>query len=648
MNPLHQYNVNSLYSRGKPSQDSFLDDWETVKKKIVNVYGEVVFRSWFKSVVFSCHDSGTIFLIAPSRFIRDWIRTNYLDFILKVWRDIDKKIITIDLIVLNNNLKPNSNSSDITKDNNVINISASEERRTSDNRVNSDVAFEEKPREEKFFVETLVKENQDEVKQFDLFGDLSDLNKPSANSESEKKNTQSMRAENKIKREERVRGDDHGILYTADSLDLLIKPSFELTKDEIEDRQICFDRRYTFENFVQGESNELAYFACRSLAENKKMNGFNNNPLFLYGGVGLGKTHLMHAIANHKIQGFKEKYRENWIQKVQEKIVYLPSEKFMNDFLYALKTRCTKDFKARFKSVDVLMIDDVQFFMGKGCTQEEFFHILNNLMNDGKQLIISADRLPGLLTGLDEKIRSRLGWGLVADIRPGGYELRLGVLRRKSQYLGIQFEDNVLKYLAENIDNNIRELEGALNKLVVIKQLSPSKIIDICLVRERLSDMLRKDIDHNVPNKLSNNRLIDSISLNSSRNSSNPKMICSNQNNDYDSERNERRDDARIGQYKNSQITILAIQEKVSHYYDISIDDILSDVRARNLSLPRQVAMYLTKKLTSLSLMEIAKQFGGKNHSTIIHGISKIESTIKNNLALSGDIDNIVKSLKLN
>jgi chromosomal replication initiator protein len=125
-------------------------------------------------------------------------------------------------------------------------------------------------------------------------------------------------------------------------------------------------------------------------------------------------------------------------------------------------------------------------------------------------------------------------------------------------------------------------------------------------------------------------------------------MICSNQNNDYDSERNERRDDARIGQYKNSQITILAIQEKVSHYYDISIDDILSDVRARNLSLPRQVAMYLTKKLTSLSLMEIAKQFGGKNHSTIIHGISKIESTIKNNLALSGDIDNIVKSLKLN
>jgi len=589
MNPLHQYNVNSLYSRGKPSQDSFLDDWETVKKKIVNVYGEVVFRSWFKSVVFSCHDSGTIFLIAPSRFIRDWIRTNYLDFILKVWRDIDKKIITIDLIVLNNNLKPNSNSSDITKDNNVINISASEERRTSDNRVNSDVAFEEKPREEKSFVETLVKENQDEVKQFDLFGDLSDLNKPSANSESEKKNTQSTRAENKIKREERVRGDDHGILYTADSLDLLIKPSFELTKDEIEDRQICFDRRYTFENFVQGESNELAYFACRSLAENKKMNGFNNNPLFLYGGVGLGKTHLMHAIANHKIQGFKEKYRENWIQKVQEKIVYLPSEKFMNDFLYALKTRCTKDFKARFKSVDVLMIDDVQFFMGKGCTQEEFFHIF-----------------------------------------------------------GIQFEDNVLKYLAENIDNNIRELEGALNKLVVIKQLSPSKIIDIGLVRERLSDMLRKDIDHNIPNKLSNNRLIDSISLNSSRNSSNPKMICSNQNNDYDSERNERRDDARIGQYKNSQITILAIQEKVSHYYDISIDDILSDVRARNLSLPRQVAMYLTKKLTSLSLMEIAKQFGGKNHSTIIHGISKIESTIKNNLALSGDIDNIVKSLKLN
>ena len=622
MNPLYQYNVNSLYSRGSSVQNSFLDDWESVKKRIINIYGEVIFRSWFKSVTFSCHDSGTIFLISPSRFIRDWIRTNYLDFILKAWRDIDKKIITIDLIVLEGSSKSNHVK------NNIFNISAKE-----DNHIGKNISILDHRKEEKFLTEEINQDESSDIKQFDLFG-LESTNKSNFDSEIEhdKRNNQN-KVENKAKKEkiEQVK-ENHKNLCTAGSFDLLIKPKNDFLYDDVDDKQICFDRRYTFDTFVQGDSNELAYFACKNLAENKRISNLNHNPLFLYGGVGLGKTHLMHAVANYKIQDFKEKYKDNWLRKAQEKIVYLPSEKFMDDFLYALKNKCTKDFKARFKTVDILMIDDVQFFMGKGCTQEEFFHVLNNLINDGKQLIISADRLPGLLTGLDEKIRSRLGWGLVADIKSGGYDLRLGVLKKKSQYLGVRFEENILQYLAENIDNNIRELEGALNKLALIKQLSPNRVIDIDFINERLSDMFKKDIGYS-----SKGKLIKSIISN------NPsaKMISNNQNCSQISYQK----DSYQKEYK---ITLFSIQQKVSNYYNISVNEILSDIKARNVSMPRQVAMYLTKKLTSLSLMEIAKQFGGKNHSTIIHGISKIETSMKNDRALSSDVDNIIKSLKLN
>lgn len=618
MNPLYQYNVNSSYAKSSPVQNSFLDDWESVKKKIIHVYGEVIFRSWFKSVTFSCHDSGTIFLIATSRFIRDWIRTNYLDFILKSWRDIDKKIITIDLIVLENNLKPSH-----TK-NSILSISAKE-----DSRILKDTPISDQEREKKFLTEEINQDELPDTKQFDLFN-LEDIDKSNIDySEAHEKRNNQNKFENRVKKEKidyQIK-ENHKNLCTADSFDLLIKPKSDFfQEDNFDDKQICFDRRYTFDNFVQGDSNELAYFACKNLAENKKIKNLNHNPLFLYGGVGLGKTHLMHAVANYKIQDFKEKYKENWLRKSKEKVVYLPSEKFMDDFLYALKNKCTKDFKERFKAVDILMIDDVQFFMGKGCTQEEFFHVLNNLINDGKQLIISADRLPGLLTGLDEKIRSRLGWGLVADIKSGGYDLRLGVLKKKSQYLGVKFEEGILQYLAENIDNNIRELEGALNKLVLIKQITPNRVIDIDFINERLSDMLKSEVGC-----FSKGKLIENIA---SKNQS-LKMISNNQN--Y----------SQISYQREYKITLFLIQQKVSSYYSISINEILSDVKARNVSMPRQIAMYLTKKLTSLSLTEIARQFGGKSHSTIIHGISKIENSMKNDIALSSDVDSIIKSLKV-
>ena len=327
------------------------------------------------------------------------------------------------------------------------------------------------------------------------------------------------------------------------------------------------DPRFTFDNFVVGKPNELAYAAARRVADTETP---TFNPLFLYGGVGLGKTHLMHAIAHH--------IRNNYPSR---RVIYMSAEKFMYQFVRALRFKDTVSFKDQFRSVDVLMIDDVQFIGGKDTTQEEFFHTFNALVDRNRQVIISADKSPQDLDRMEERLRSRLGWGLVADLHPATYELRLGILHAKAEKIGCPVPDRVMEFLAHKISSNVRELEGALNRIAAHAQLV-GRTISLEMTQEVLADLLRAS---------------------------------------------ERR------------ITIDEIQKKVAEHFNIRVSDMHSARRARQVARPRQVAMYLAKQLTPRSLPEIGRKFGGRDHTTVIHAVRKIEELSAYDATFKEDVE---------
>ncbi len=334
------------------------------------------------------------------------------------------------------------------------------------------------------------------------------------------------------------------------------------------------DPRFTFENFVVGKPNELAYAAARRVADAPSV---PFNPLFLYGGVGLGKTHLMHAIAWH----IKRQYPE-------KRVIYLSAEKFMYQFVRALRVKDTMAFKEQFRTVDVLMIDDVQFIGGREATQEEFFHTFNTLVDQNRQVVISADKSPTDLEGVEERMRSRLGWGLVADIHPTTYELRLGILQAKSEQAGVDIPTKVLEFLAHKIKSNVRELEGALNRIVAHATLV-GRPVTLETTQEVLHDLLRA---------------------------------------------NDRR------------VTIEEIQKQVCAHYNMRITDMHSARRSRAVARPRQVAMYLSKQLTSRSLPEIGRKFGGRDHTTVMHAVRKIEELKTTDSAFAEDIELLRRMLE--
>ncbi len=335
------------------------------------------------------------------------------------------------------------------------------------------------------------------------------------------------------------------------------------------------DVRFTFDNFVVGKSNELAHAAARRVAEASDNIPFN--PLYLYGGVGLGKTHLMHAIGHAIADNAPDK-----------KVLYLSAEKFMFRFISALRYKDTMSFKEQFRSVDVLMIDDVQFIAGKESTQEEFFHTFNALVDQNHQIIISGDRSPTDLEGMEERMRSRLGWGLVADIHPTDYELRLGILQSKVEQAAINIDPRILEFLAHRITSNVRELEGALNRVLAYSDLV-GRAVTIESTQEVLRDLLRA---------------------------------------------NDRR------------TTIEEIQKRVAEHFNIRMSDMHSARRARAVARPRQVAMYLAKQLTSRSLPEIGRKFGGRDHTTVMHAVRKIDELRENDTSLSEDIDLLRRMLE--
>ncbi len=333
------------------------------------------------------------------------------------------------------------------------------------------------------------------------------------------------------------------------------------------------DSRFTFENFVVGSSNEFCYAACRAVADKP---GESYNPLYLHGGVGLGKTHLINAVANELIK------------KDHIKIAYRTGERFTNELITAIRNGATHQFREQYRKVDVLIIDDVQFIAGKTSTQEEFFHTFNALHEVHKQIILVSDRSPREMSHLEERLRSRFNWGLVADIQPPNLETRLAILESKAELAGITLDKEVAYLLASRITNNVRELEGALTRLTAYARLT-DKMIDMEMTRHVLRDQLQEDM---------------------------------------------------------RTISMEDIQKGTANYYNIRIQDMLSKKRTRTISFPRQIAMYACKELTTHSLPEIGEAFGGKDHTTILYAHRKIAKMRNEDKDFDDEIKRVLTRLK--
>ena len=456
------------------SKSSIRDQWNIVLKKLNSEYGNEIFNSWIKNISIKNLDNDIIYFTVPTRFIRDWITSHYLDKIIYFLNqenpDIKRVKISIDNALTSNMLNLNK---DISSENNQI--------------------------------------------------------KASFNSNS---------------------SDDWPL-----------------------------DERFTFDKFITGPTNELAFASAKRLCSDDT---YEFNPLYVYGGVGLGKTHLLHAIAWQISE-----------EKVNSKVLYLSAERFMFQFIKSLRQKDTMTFKQKFRSADVLIIDDIQFMIGKNSTQEEFFHTFNTLIDHNHQVVISADRSPVDLDGIEERIRSRLGWGLVTDIHASDYELRLGVLQTKAKKHiddnpEIILKDNILEFLAQRIDSNIRVLEGALNRVIAYSSFV-GRPLTTEMAQEVLKDLIRAS---------------------------------------------QRR------------ITIDDIQRKVADYYNLRLSDLLSARRSRTIARPRQVAMYLSKVLTTRSLPEIGRKFGGRDHTTVIHAVKRIESLQGTDTTIQEEVDLLSRSLE--
>ncbi|MCI0992298.1 chromosomal replication initiator protein DnaA [Pseudomonas corrugata] len=333
------------------------------------------------------------------------------------------------------------------------------------------------------------------------------------------------------------------------------------------------NRTFTFENFVEGKSNQLARAAAWQVADNPK-HGYN--PLFLYGGVGLGKTHLMHAVGNHLLK-----------KNPNAKVVYLHSERFVADMVKALQLNAINEFKRFYRSVDALLIDDIQFFARKERSQEEFFHTFNALLEGGQQVILTSDRYPKEIEGLEERLKSRFGWGLTVAVEPPELETRVAILMKKADQAKVELPHDAAFFIAQRIRSNVRELEGALKRVIAHSHFM-GRDITIELIRESLKDLLA---------------LQDKL------------------------------------------VSVDNIQRTVAEYYKIKISDLLSKRRSRSVARPRQVAMALSKELTNHSLPEIGDVFGGRDHTTVLHACRKINELKESDADIREDYKNLLRTL---
>ncbi|MFP5517771.1 MAG: chromosomal replication initiator protein DnaA [Alphaproteobacteria bacterium] len=492
--------------------------WARIRGRLKEEVGEIAYRSWLQPLSVASLVGGEVCIVVPTRFMRDWVLTHYADRIRALWSGENPEVQSIDVIVASTN-PPAALVAD-----NDDNDRPAPPPRFAESRPAPRPAPPPRPTDGGFSAESA----------------------PST-------------------------------VYTSASYGGASDESPNAVPAILEDRSdlsAALDPRFTFENFVVGKPNELAHAAARRVADATTV---TFNPLFLYGGVGLGKTHLMHALA--------WQIRKN---DPNRKVLYLSAEKFMYQFIRALRFKDTMAFKQQFRSVDVLMIDDVQFISGKDSTQEEFFHTFNALVDQNRQVIISADKSPSDLEGMEERLRSRLGWGLVADIHPTTYELRLGILQAKADALQASIPLKVLEFLAHKITSNVRELEGALNRIVAHAELV-GRSISLETTQEVLHDLLRA---------------------------------------------NDRR------------VTIDEIQKRVAEHYNIRVADMHSARRARAVARPRQIAMYLAKQLTARSLPEIGRKFGGRDHTTVMHAVKKVDELRATDPSFAEDVELLRRMLE--
>ncbi|MCY6958210.1 chromosomal replication initiator protein DnaA [Clostridium brassicae] len=343
----------------------------------------------------------------------------------------------------------------------------------------------------------------------------------------------------------------------------------------VNDEMSCtLNPKYTFDSFVIGNSNRFAHAASLAVAEAPAK---AYNPLFIYGGVGLGKTHLMHAIGHYILK-----------HNPKAKVVYVSSEKFTNELINSIKDDKNVDFRNKYRNVDVLLIDDIQFIAGKERTQEEFFHTFNALYEADKQIILSSDRPPKEIPTLEDRLRSRFEWGLIADIQVPDFETRIAILKKKADVENLNIPNEVMVYIATKIKSNIRELEGALIRIVAFSSLT-NKEISVELAAEALKDIISNE--------------------------------------------------------QNKQITIDLIQDTVANYFNLKVEELKSSRRTRNIAFPRQIAMYLSRKLTDMSLPKIGEEFGGRDHTTVIHAYEKISTNLKKDESLKNVVNDLAKKI---
>ncbi len=371
-----------------------------------------------------------------------------------------------------------------------------------------------------------------------------------------------------------------GVLGDDITLDIFVKDDAEEKTEDIipqagklMNNDSSLNPRYTFDTFVVGSAQKVAYAAAQNVAEQP---GINFNPLFLYGRSGLGKTHLMHAIGNELLRLFPDK-----------KVLYVTSEKFTNDLVNSIREKNTEAFRQRYRDVDALLIDDIQFIENKDTVQEEFFHTFNELYAKNKQIVIISDRKPNDLVVLDERLRNRFGGGYTVDIMMPDFETRVAILQNKAKSQNVHIDNDVLQYIAEHINTNIRELEGAFCKLTAYAGISGQKI-DIPLAEHVLCDIFPENI----------------------------------------------------------KITSAKVMEKVSTYYNITVDDIIKKGKNQNVVFPRQVAMYLCKKLTDMNYVMIGKDFGNRDRTTVMHNVDKITEQLESDEKLKADIEFIKNDLQ--
>ena len=368
-------------------------------------------------------------------------------------------------------------------------------------------------------------------------------------------------------------------IIMSDGLDKDKNNTLEISKSIIvnDEMSSTLNPKYTFKSFVIGNSNRFAHAASLAVAESPAK---AYNPLFIYGGVGLGKTHLMHAIGHYILES-----------NPSAKVVYVSSEKFTNELINAIKDDKNEEFRNKYRNVDILLIDDIQFIAGKERTQEEFFHTFNELHDANKQIILSSDRPPKEIPTLEDRLRSRFEWGLIADIQVPDFETRMAILKKKADVENLNVANDVMGYIATKIKSNIRELEGALIRIIAYSSLT-NREVSVDLATEALKDIISKK--------------------------------------------------------QGKHVTIDIIQDVVSSYFNLRIEDLKSQRRTRNVVYPRQIAMYLSRKLTDMSLPKIGEEFGGRDHTTVIHAYEKISENLKMDDSLQQTVNDITKKLTQN